>query len=285
MASLADISVSLREAVEKIAGESKARAVAVALLDFDSGLRFSLAGDRWFHAASTIKVAVLLAIFRAADEGRLRLDDSLHVRNRFISAADGSPFRLDSDSDALPELYQAIGRTVNISALAEGMIAASSNLATNLLLDLVGVEYARNVLRGAQVSGVELRRGVEDHAAHQRGIDNQVTADGLLTLLCAVRGNFLSTESREHAIRILLAQRFKSMIPAGLPAHATVAHKTGEISTACHDMGIVYLPERQPYIAVILTEFDSEQNGRRETVAAISEVIHCSLTGTGRKSR
>ncbi len=285
MASLADISVSLRDAVEKIAGESKARAVAVALLDFDSGLRFSLAGDRWFHAASTIKVAVLLAVFRAVDEGRLRLDDSLHVRNRFISAADGFPFRLDSDSDALPKLYQAIGRTVNISALAEGMIAASSNLATNLLLDLVGVEYARNVLREAQVSGVELRRGVEDHAAHERGIDNQVTADGLLTLLCAVRGNFLSNESREHAIRILLAQRFKSMIPAGLPAHATVAHKTGEISTACHDMGIVYLPERQPYIAVILTEFDSEQDGRRETVAAISEVIHRALTGTERKSR
>ncbi len=285
MASLADISVSLREAVEKIAGESKARAVAVALLDFDSGLRFSLAGDRWFHAASTIKVAVLLAIFRAADEGRLQLDDSLHVRNRFISAADGFPFRLDSDSDALPELYQAIGRTVNISTLAEGMIAASSNLATNLLLDLVGVEYARNVLRDAQVSGVQLRRGVEDHAAHERGIDNQVTADGLLTLLCAVRGNFLSNESREHAIRILLAQRFKSMIPAGLPAHATVAHKTGEISTACHDMGIVYLPERQPYIAVILTEFDSEQDGRRETVAAISEVIHRALTGTERKPR
>ncbi len=285
MASLADISVSLRDAVEKIAGESKARAVAVALLDFDSGLRFSLAGDRWFHAASTIKVAVLLAVFRAVDEGRLRLDDSLHVRNRFISAADGFPFRLDSDSDALPKLYQAIGRTVNISALAEGMIAASSNLATNLLLDLVGVEYARNVLREAQVSGVELRRGVEDHAAHERGIDNQVTADGLLTLLCAVRGNFLSNESREHAIGILLAQRFKSMIPAGLPAHATVAHKTGEISTACHDMGIVYLPERQPYIAVILTEFDSELDGRRETVAAISEVIHRSLTGTERKSR
>ncbi len=285
MASLADISVSLRQAVEKTSRESKARAVAVALLDFESGFRFSLAGNRWFHAASTIKVAVLLAIFRAADEGRLRLEDSLHVRNRFISAANGFPFRLDSDSDAMPELYQAIGRTVKISALAEGMIAASSNLATNLLLDLVGVEYARNVLRDAQVSGVELRRGVEDKTAHERGIDNQVTADGLLTLLCALRGNFLSNESREQAIRILLAQRFKSMIPAGLPAHATVAHKTGEISTACHDMGIVYLPERQPYIAVILTEFDPEKDGRRETVAAISEVIHRSLTGTERKSR
>jgi len=279
MTCLADSSITLRKALEKLARESKARAVAVALLDLETGFRFSLAGDRWFHAASTIKLAVLLAVFRAADEGRLRLDDSLHVRNRFVSAADGSPFRVDPSSDAMPELYQAIGRTAKISALTEGMIVASSNLATNLLLDFLGVEYARNVLRDAQVSGVELRRGVEDRTAHEKGIDNEATADGLLTLLSALRSDFLKKESKEQAIHVLLAQRFNSMIPAGLPAHATVAHKTGEISTACHDVGIVYLPEREPYIAVILTEFHPEQNGRRETVAAISEMIYRSLTG------
>jgi beta-lactamase class A len=285
MTCLADSSIRLREVLEKLARESKARAVAVALLDFESGFRFSLAGDRWFHAASTIKLAVLLAIFRAADEGRLRLDDSLHVRNRFVSAANGSLFRVDPSSDAMPELYQKIGRTAKISALTEGMIVASSNLATNLLLDFLGVEYARNILRDAQVSGVELRRGVEDRAAHEKGIDNEATADGLLTLLSALRGDFLKKESKEQAIHVLLAQRFNSMIPAGLPAHATVAHKTGEISTACHDVGIVYLPEREPYIAVILTEFDAEQNGRRETVAAISEMIYRSLTGRELKSK
>ena len=285
MTCLADSSITLRKALEKLARESKARAVAVALLDLESGFRFSLAGDRWFHAASTIKLAVLLAIFRAADEGRLRLDDSLHVRNRFVSAANGSPFRVDPSSDAMPELYQKIGRTAKISALTEGMIVASSNLATNLLLDFLEVEYARNILRDAQVSGVELRRGVEDRAAHEKGIDNEATADGLLTLLSALRGDFLKKESKEQAIYVLLAQRFNSMIPAGLPAHATVAHKTGEISTACHDVGIVYLPEREPYIAVILTEFDAEQNGRRETVAAISEMIYRSLTGRELKSK
>ena len=285
MTCLADSSITLREVLEKLARENKARAVAVALLDFESGFRFSLAGDRWFHAASTIKLAVLLAIFRAADEGLLRLDDSLHVRNRFVSAANGSPFRVDPSSDAMPELYQKIGRTAKISALTEGMIVASSNLATNLLLDFLGVEYARNILRDAQVSGVELRRGVEDRAAHEKGIDNEATADGLLTLLSALRGDFLKKESKEQAIHVLLAQRFNSMIPAGLPAHATVAHKTGEISTACHDVGIVYLPEREPYIAVILTEFDAEQNGRRETVAAISEMIYRSLTGRELKSK
>jgi beta-lactamase class A len=271
------LSSTLNEQLERLSAQSKAKAIAVAVHDLESGLRFSLEGDRWFHAASTIKVAVLLALFRAADEGRVRLDDSLHVRNRFISAADASSFHLDRDSDAMPELYQAIGRTAKISALAEGMIAVSSNLATNLLLDLVGVEYARKVLRDAQVEGVELRRGVEDHAAHERRINNEATANGLLTLLSALRGDFLSSESKEQAIRILLEQRFNSMIPAGLPAHAAVAHKTGEISTACHDMGIVYLPEREPYIAVILTEFDLEQNGRRETVAAISEAIYRSV--------
>src|SRR5881397_4370520 len=279
-----DVTTPLNEELETLSSESKARVIAVALHDLESGLRFSLHGDRWFHAASTIKVAVLLAVFRAADQGRLRLDDSLHVRNRFFSAANGSVFRVSQDRDATPELYAAIGRTTKISALAHAMISGSSNLATNLLLDFVGVEYARKVLRDAEVHGVELRRGVEDHAAHERRINNEATANGLLTLLSALRGDFLSSESKEQAIRILLEQRFNSMIPAGLPAHAAVAHKTGEISTACHDMGIVYLPEREPYIAVILTEFDSEQDGRRETVAAISEAIYRSVTGLESKS-
>ena len=272
-----DVSNGLHEELEALALRNKARAIGVALHDLETGFRFSLRGDRWFHAASTIKVAVLLAVFRAADEGRLRLDDSLHVRNRFFSAADGSLFRIRQDRDATPELYAAIGRTAKISALAHAMICGSSNLAANLLLDFVGVEYARTVLREAEVDGVELRRGVEDHGAHERAINNEATADGLLSLLSAIRGDFLTPESKREVIRILLEQRFNSMIPAGLPPHATVAHKTGEISTACHDIGIVYLPEREPYITAILTEFDPDKEGRRETVAAISEAIYRSL--------
>jgi beta-lactamase class A len=275
-----DVSNGLSEELEALALKNKARAIGVALHDLETGFRFSLGGDRWFHAASTIKVAVLLAVFRAADQGRLRLDDSLHVRNRFFSAADGSVFRVSQDRDATPELHAAIGRTAKISALAHAMIVRSSNLAANLLLDFVGGEYARTVLGEAEVDGLELRRGVEDHGAHERAINNEATADGLLSLLSAIRGDFLTPESKREVIRILLEQRFNSMIPAGLPAHATVAHKTGEISTACHDIGIIYLPEREPYIAAILTEFDPEREGRRETVAAISEAIYRSLLQT-----
>ena len=279
-----DISNGLHEELEALALRNKARAIGVALHDLETGFRFSLCGDRWFHAASTIKVAVLLAIFRAADEGRFRLDDSLHVRNRFFSVADGSLFRLSQDRDATPELYAAIGRTAKISSLAHAMICGSSNLATNLLLDFVGVEYARAVLLEAGTNGVELRRGVEDHGAHKQGINNEATADGLLSLLSAIRGDFLTPERKREVIRILLEQRFNAMIPAGLPPHATVAHKTGEISTACHDIGIVYLPEREPYIIAILTEFDPDKEGQRDTVAGISRVIYRSLLGTEPKS-
>ena len=129
------------------------------------------------------------------------------------------------------------------------------------------------------MSGIELRRGVDDTKAHEQNFNNETTADGLLQLFATLRGDFLSKASREMAINILLQQRFNSMIPAPLPAHASVAHKTGEISTACHDAGIVYLPEREPYILVVLTEVAPETNGRRETVAKISGMVFQTLTG------
>jgi beta-lactamase class A len=164
------------------------------------------------------------------------------------------------------------------------MIVSSSNLATNLLVDYVTLEYALHVLGEAGVSGVELRRGVDDTRAHEKGLNNETTAQGLLDLFAVLRRDFLSKASRDLAINILLQQRFNSMIPAPLPAHASVAHKTGEISTACHDAGIVYLPEREPYILVVLTEVASESNGRREAIAKISAAVFQSLTGQEAKS-
>jgi beta-lactamase class A len=257
--------------------ESKAVAYAVALRDYETGFRFSINADRRFHAASTIKVAILLAIGKAIDEGRIRPEDTLHIRNRFLSAIDRAPFRIDAESDGYPQLHRLIGRTARISDLTEWMIVSSSNLATNLLLDYITVGEAQRVLRNAGVNGVDLHRGVDDTKAHAQGFNNETTAHGLLDLFATLRGDFLSKASRDRTINVLLQQRFNSMIPAPLPAHASVAHKTGEISTACHDAGIVYLPEREPYILVVLTEVLAETNGRREAIAKISEAVFKSL--------
>ena len=270
---------ALREECERILKETKATAFAVAVHDYQTGLRFSINGGRLFHAASTIKVAILLAIGKGIDDGLIRPNDTLHIRNRFHSAIDRTPFRIGTESDGYPQLHKLIGRTAKIADLTEWMIVSSSNLATNLLLDYITLEQAQRVLREAGVSGVELRRGVDDTKAHDQNFNNETTAAGLVQLFSILRGDFLSKASRDMAINILLQQRFNSMIPAPLPSHASVAHKTGEISTACHDAGIVYLPEREPYILAVLTEVPAESNGRRETIAKISETVFQSLTG------
>jgi beta-lactamase class A len=271
---------SLRDRLEELEERSRARALAVALLDLESGLSFRYRAERWFHAASTIKLAVLLGTFASIHRGRLVPQSRLHVRNRFRSAYDGSAFRVLTERDADSDVQGAIGKTMRVSELARHMIIRSSNLATNLLLDLLGIEFLQRVLDEYGLSGIDLRRGVEDELAFEHGINNRVTADGLVQLLRLIAEERAFTPELSHAmLDILHDQEFRSGIPAGLPAHARVAHKTGEISTIAHDAGIVYLPKRKPYVVAILTEWEAETTGRSPTIAAASYMVYEHLMG------
>ena len=269
---------ALPERILKIAADAEFGAVAVALHDYESGLEFALEGDRVFHAASTIKVALLLAIYKLAGEGRLHLDDTLHVRNRFRSLAGGAVFRVAANRDGDGAVHRRVGGSMRMRELARAMITRSSNLATNLLLDHVGIAAVRSVLADAKIDGIEIARGVEDTRAFEQGISNLVTARGLVRLfqlLCD--GDFVREETRGQVLEILHAQEFNSMIPGGLPRAARVAHKTGEISTVCHDAGIVFLPGRKPYVVAILTEMPARVESRSGPVAEISRAIYESL--------
>jgi beta-lactamase class A len=270
---------TLRDRLEELEQRSRARALAVAMHDLETGLEFKYRSDRWFHAASTIKLAVLLGAFAAIHTGKLLPQSRLHVRNRFRSAWDGTSFRVLSERDADSAVQAAVGKTMRVSELATHMIIRSSNLATNLLLDLLGLEFLQKVLEEYQLAGIDLLRGVEDELAFEHGINNRVTADGLVQLLRLIAEERAFTpELSRSMLAILHDQEFRSGIPAGLPATARVAHKTGEISTIAHDAGIVYLPKRKPYVLAILTEWDPETTGRSPTIAAASYLIHEHLT-------
>jgi beta-lactamase class A len=166
------------------------------------------------------------------------------------------------------------------------MIATSSNLATNLLVDALELEWARATLDELGLEGVRLARGVEDDAAFRAGVNNCVTANGLVRLLRAIHDAEVVTEESSRAmIDVMLRQEFKTGIPAGVPAsvrsHAKFAHKTGEISTAAHDAGLVFLPNRKPYAVAILTEWEPDTSGHQEAVAKLSRAVYSYLTHRG----
>lgn len=267
---------SLRGQITQIAEAAGATAVAVAFFDSRHKTEWGFHADRWFHAASTIKVPVLLGVFAAIEEGGLTEFSRVHVRNRFYSIVDHSPFRIDKSRDSTPEVHEAIGKTMQVRELARHMIVTSSNLATNLLLGVIGPESVNETLRELDLDdGLELRRGVEDELAFEHQINNRVTADGLLRVLVMLaEGKVFSPALSRRMMDILHGQEFNQGIPARLPKAARVAHKTGEISTIAHDAGVIYLPKRKPYALVILSEWDQATSGRSRTIAAISHLIY-----------
>ena len=271
---------ALRSEIERIEKESGAKAIAVALHDLETGFDLRYNQDRWFHAASTIKVPILLGAFAAIDRGELLPHSRVHVRNRFLSIVENIPFRVESDRDANSAVHNAIGKMMRVDELAYHMITTSSNLATNLLLGVIGADAVNQTLRELDVDdGIELRRGVEDELAFEKDINNRVTAEGLLRILVMLaQGKAFSPALSRRMMDILHGQEFNQGIPARLPKGARVAHKTGEISTVAHDAGVVYLPKRKPYVLVILTEWDDSTTGRSRTIASISHAIYEFLT-------
>lgn len=271
---------ALASRMEKVEQESGAKAVGVALHDAETGFELHYKADRWFHAASTIKVPILLGVFAAIDRGDLLPHSRVQVRNRFLSVVEGVPFRVESGRDANSAVHNAIGKMMRVDELAYHMITTSSNLATNLLLGVIGPESVNRTLKELDVDdGIELKRGVEDELAFDKSINNMVTADGLLRILMLLsEGKAFSPALSRRMMDILHGQEFNQGIPARLPKGARVAHKTGEISTVAHDAGVVYLPKRKPYVLVVLTEWEPEGTGRSRTIAAISHTIYEFLT-------
>jgi len=270
---------TLHEQIEKLRADSGAGAASVHVHDYESERTFAHGSDRWFHAASTMKVAVLLALFHAAQTGRLRLEDRLHVRNRFRSIVDQSIYRVQRDRDADAAVHRRIGRSMKLVELAEPMITRSSNLATNLLLEYLTPAWVQSTLASAGIEGARVVRGVEDTVAFDRGLNNTITAAGLVDIFRLVREDRLLPEvARRQAFEILAAQEFNSMIPSLLPDGAQVAHKTGEISTCTHDAGLVLLPGRRPYVVAILTEHPPGLENTQKTVARISRLVYEFIT-------
>ena len=229
----------------------------IAFKDLQTGKIVLLNEKDNFHAASTMKTPVLIEIFKQAAAGKFSLTDSIVIKNSFSSIADGSDYSLDSRDDSEPELYKSIGKKKTIASLAYEMIILSSNLATNLLIDLVKPDSIMHTMKKMGANDIKVLRGVEDNKAYQKGLNNTTTAYDLLLIYEQMANEkVISAAASKEMIRILLDQRFNEIIPAQLPKEVKVAHKTGSITGVQHDSGIVLLPDGRKYVLVLLSRFD-----------------------------
>src|SRR5207237_3166344 len=135
--------------------------LGISFYDGQTTIQWSDNADHYFHAASTMKLAVLLGVFRQVDRGELTLESAVHVRNRFTSIVNQEPFMLDLGRDADPDVYGHLGKTLTVRELAYWMITKSSNLATNLLVDVVGIATIQHALDELDIDGIRILRGVE----------------------------------------------------------------------------------------------------------------------------
>ncbi|QXD17072.1 class A beta-lactamase-related serine hydrolase [Rhodocaloribacter litoris] len=268
----------LEAVLDEIVARQPEAVVAVSVRDAATGTRLDRLPDRPFHAASTMKVPVMIEVYRQAALGRFRLSDSLTVRNAFRSIVDGSPYRIEDDSD--DALYERLGTRMALRDLVDRMITVSSNLATNLLIDVVSADSVQATVERLGGHGMRVLRGVEDLAAYRQGLNNVTTAPALAALLEALAaGRAVSPEADREMIGILLEQRFNEMIPAGLPAGTRVAHKTGWITGIHHDAAIVYPAGDAPYVLVILIEGIEDPHVAATLGADIARAVHTRLRG------
>jgi beta-lactamase class A len=265
---------SLSDAIHaRIAAESAAVA-AVSYRDLETGKSLDIASDTVFHAASTMKIPVMIEVLKRAQAGAFALDQEILLVNKFASLADGSPFSLDMGDDGDSVLYGKIGERVTVRELLRRMITRSSNLATNQLIELVGAANVTATAHSLGARRLSVLRGVEDQKAFDKGMINTTTSADLATLLEAIeKGTVLSSASSGEMRDILLAQEFNEKIPAGLPPGTRVAHKTGEITAVSHDAAVIYPDGRKPYVLVVLTKGIRDSKASSALIADISRII------------
>ncbi|MCP3917390.1 MAG: serine hydrolase [bacterium] len=276
--SCSSTSTSMASAVrELLPPEESGLEVAVAYRDLGDDSSWSIDPDVEFHAASTMKVAVLIELFRQEAAGTLDLDAPVTVKNAFASIVDGSPYSLTRADDGEQELYEHIGSQVPVRELARRMIVRSSNLATNLLVELAGADNIQRTIEELGTTKMRVLRGVEDIPAYRAGLSNTTTAHDLMVLMTALgTGAAVSSGASEEMIEILAGQEYNDLIPAALPPGTRVAHKTGWITGIRHDAALVMPEGEAPYVLVVLTRGYEDPHEAAATIVRLARTVHAS---------
>lgn len=268
---LGELKASVELQINDIEGD-----VAVAFLDLSNEENSILINvDEEFHAASTMKVPVMIELYKQQAQGLINLNDSIVLVNEFKSIVDGSPYKMDIGDDSDDVIYSKIGTKQTLYDLMVPMITVSSNLATNVLIEIVDAKKTTQTMRDLGAENINVLRGVEDIKAYEQGLSNSTTARDLMAIMKAIANGTAGTKADcEAMLSILKDQQWNDMIPKYLPENIEVAHKTGSITGVHHDAAIVYPPNGKAYLLILLSKSLKNFDEGTDNLARISERIY-----------
>ncbi len=235
--------------------------LGVAVKDLKSGEAFGVNAETVFPQASSIKIPILVELFRQAQEGTLRLDERVEVKRAQMVGGSG--------------VLQHFGdgtSTLSLRDLAVLMIVLSDNSATNILIERVGLENVNNTLRRLGLAQTRLQRRMMDSEAQRASRENLSTPHEMATLLELLhQGKLLDAAHTTAALEIL---RYPKNTPLrrGLPENAALADKPGSLPGVRCDSGIVLL-EGRPYAISVMTTYNGDDETAEQAISDISRRV------------
>jgi beta-lactamase class A len=259
----------LESRVEEIADRLDG-VMGVAILDLTDGRILLRNADRVFPAASSIKLAILLELYRQDQEARAGAKGKATLDDIYIF----DPKDLVEDSRILAGLTPGVTKVTNRD-LAQFMVAVSDNAAANILSDRVGKDNVNAMLHSLGLSKTMLRRKMMDIAAARRGDENVATPQEMVRLLEAIyKGKVLNKESTAEFIKQLSTVKKDSYLPRLVPESVQVANKPGELEAVRNDSGIVFAHNR-PFAISVMTAYDRDEKAAERAISGVAlEAYH-----------
>lgn len=250
---------AVKQQIQALAAAQPGLTPGLFLMNLDTGAHLNLAGAEAFPAASMIKVPVLIAFFQDVDAGKLSLDEELVMRPDLIASESGEM------------QYQDPGTKFSALETATLMIVISDNTATNMLIDrLGGIEQLNQRFRSWGLTQTVIRNPLPDLEG-----TNTTSPQELAMLMARVsKGELVTLRSRDRMLDIMGQTVTDTLLPQGLGAEATIAHKTGDIGSLVGDVGLIDMPNGQRYVAAAMVKRPHNDPRAQELIRKISRLTY-----------
>ncbi|MBV1821139.1 serine hydrolase [Clostridium cochlearium] len=253
--------MELKELVQEIIDNSHSD-VAVVVKSFKDNSTFMINEYMVFPSASTIKLLIMARIMKEVKEKKRNLEDKIILKDVYKCGGDG----------ILKELND--GHIFTLKEVITLMIIVSDNTATNILIDMIGMDNINCMGKELGLTNTELRRKMMDSEAVKMGRENVTTAKDLSCILEMIYNRQLvDCEYSDIMLDILKKQQVTGRLDLYLPEDILIAHKTGDLDNLEHDVGIVYHP-RGNYLICVLTKNVSTNKYGREIIGEISQKVY-----------